>query len=56
MNNYKKKINEKTKREPIDKKALLKSDVLKQTSILDYFENKKKPEKIFINDKVKKKK
>lgn len=47
--NVKKIIEEKKDLPPIDKKSLLKSDILKQTSILDYFEkkNNNKKQKIF---------
>lgn len=51
----KKKIDEKTKKEKITKQELKKSDILKQQSILDYFNDKPKKQKIFINDKQKKK-
>jgi hypothetical protein len=50
----KKKIEEKTKKQKITKQELKKSDILKQQSILDYFNDKPKKEKIFMNDKVKK--
>tara|TARA_Y100001972_G_C7623015_1_gene312486 strand:- start:561 stop:731 length:171 start_codon:yes stop_codon:yes gene_type:complete len=50
----KKKIEEKTKKEKITKQELKKSDILKQQSILDYFNNKPKKQKIFMNDKIKK--
>mgnify|MGYP003113669671 CR=1 FL=1 len=50
----KKKIEAKTKKEKISKEELKKSDILKQQSILDYFNDKPKKQKIFMNDKVKK--
>ena len=45
----KKKIDEKTKKEKITKQELKKSDILKQQSILDYFNDKPKKQKIIIH-------